>query len=452
MTTTIRFFAPNDPTLPGVDFDDARNIVPLPSTVGWKDTEGIFFFPEIPPTTVSVESRALEIPVPGETPATVFVSGDLEIRKTPHVVGFSPDEGFSIVFEHEWTRNDNSTIDALTFDNGQGLIFSIETDGLSYSQVADSGIVDFISDGAEIHGTGLTDTLRMTDFSEVIFGENGDDAISGQGGDDAIHGGFGNDTLSGGTGNDLIDGNEGIDTADYSATAGTGVRADLAQGWAITGDERDTLLSIENAIGSSANDAIFGNALDNVLNGGQGDDSLKGQQGNDTLIGGHGADRLDGGTGNDVLSGQNGNDKLLAGSGDDTLEGGAGADRLWGGDGNDVLNGGVGFDTLVGGAGADRFVLASEVEGPDGLLDYVSGEDTLVFDRSAFGISDDATVKPVGEGEFEVSVGDVVDGAFLYDADSGWLRWDPRASDAGDPLHVATLAVTTLTVDDFAFV
>jgi Ca2+-binding RTX toxin-like protein len=47
---------------------------------------------------------------------------------------------------------------------------------------------------------------------------------------------------------------------------------------------------IENVIGGSGNDAIFGNSASNILNGGAGNDTLIDIEGNDTLIGGSGID------------------------------------------------------------------------------------------------------------------------------------------------------------------
>ncbi|MEL6266316.1 MAG: CHRD domain-containing protein, partial [Pseudomonadota bacterium] len=54
--------------------------------------------------------------------------------------------------------------------------------------------------------------------------------------------------------------------------------------------ETDTLVSIENVIGSDDNDIITGSDDGNVLSGGDGDDVLRGEGGNDVLIGGAGAD------------------------------------------------------------------------------------------------------------------------------------------------------------------
>jgi Ca2+-binding RTX toxin-like protein len=52
----------------------------------------------------------------------------------------------------------------------------------------------------------------------------------------------------------------------------------------------DTLISIENVIGTSANDSITGNNDANVLSGGLGNDTLNGGLGRDTMTGGAGND------------------------------------------------------------------------------------------------------------------------------------------------------------------
>lgn len=63
---------------------------------------------------------------------------------------------------------------------------------------------------------------------------------------------------------------------------------------------------IENAIGGPGTDGIWGNALDNILQGDPSDgpganDDLFGLDGNDTLYGMGGSDHLSGGNGNDRL-------------------------------------------------------------------------------------------------------------------------------------------------------
>ncbi|MDD2853325.1 MAG: Calx-beta domain-containing protein [Desulfuromonadaceae bacterium] len=56
----------------------------------------------------------------------------------------------------------------------------------------------------------------------------------------------------------------------------------------------------ENANGSTANDHIIGNSLDNIISGLEGDDIINSEAGNDILNGGAGNDDLDGGAGTDT--------------------------------------------------------------------------------------------------------------------------------------------------------
>ena len=66
--------------------------------------------------------------------------------------------------------------------------------------------------------------------------------------------------------------------------------------------------TIENGIGGSKNDVIWGNEVANRLEGGGGNDTLRGFEGDDTLLGGDGNDRLTGDSGRDTLTGGNGAD------------------------------------------------------------------------------------------------------------------------------------------------
>lgn len=185
--------------------------------------------------------------------------------------------------------------------------------------------------------TDYSETLQNLDINLVAG------AATGAGSDvlvsiENIIGGVGNDTmvgnennnrLMGGVGNDHIDGGDGFDSADFSS-ATAGVTVDLATGTA-TGDGTDILISIENAIGSFADDDLTGSTADNTLKGGGGKDKIKG------------------GAGRDILEGGEGNDYLYAGDGDDIVDAGEGDDEIVGGDGrgNDNYLGGSGVDTVV---------------------------------------------------------------------------------------------------------
>ncbi|MEH6633779.1 MAG: calcium-binding protein, partial [Halopseudomonas aestusnigri] len=116
------------------------------------------------------------------------------------------------------------------------------------------------------------DTIKLSNFSDRMYGYSGNDKILGYGGDDFINGNSGNDLINGGSGHDILKGGSGNDT----------------------------------------------------LKGGSGIDILKGGSGNDTLIGGGDEDVLVGGGGADTLKGGGDEDILVGGGGTDTLKGGGG--------------------------------------------------------------------------------------------------------------------------------
>jgi len=142
-----------------------------------------------------------------------------------------------------------------------------------------------------IFGTANADSIFAQGGDDVVRGLGGNDFIFGGSGNDVLFGDDGNDTFIGGTGNDRIDGGTGIDTIDYSSDT-TGVVVDLSVNFGgfdggSSGD--DTLLSIENVIGTNLNDFFIGTSGNNVMNGLGGNDSMFGGFGADTLTGGAGA-------------------------------------------------------------------------------------------------------------------------------------------------------------------
>ena len=89
-----------------------------------------------------------------------------------------------------------------------------------------------------------------------------------------------------GTVNNRFDGSEGIDTVSYAAaTVNTSVNLNTLTGQN-TGSGTDTLLNVENLVGSDFFDNLTGNAAANWLIGGEQDDTLIGGAGNDILDGG----------------------------------------------------------------------------------------------------------------------------------------------------------------------
>ena len=150
-------------------------------------------------------------------------------------------------------------------------------------------------------GTAGNDTIIGNTADNSLFGEAGNDTINGGDGNDKLFGGAGNDWIDGGFGFDTIDGGLGNDTTSYAFYGGP-INANLSTGVvSFPGDSvlTDTLVSIENLIGTAGNDTIIGNTANNSLNGGAGNDSINGGDGVDTLIGGDGNDTLTGGAGAD---------------------------------------------------------------------------------------------------------------------------------------------------------
>jgi subtilisin-like proprotein convertase family protein len=125
---------------------------------------------------------------------------------------------------------------------------------------------------ATVVGTDGADTLAGTEGNDVIAGLKGNHTINGKGGNDVIcGGGGGRDTLIGGAGSDWMSGGPDEDTADYSA-AGAAVLVNFSARTASGGAGADTLVAIENAVGSGFADQILGSAGPNKIFGGLGND------------------------------------------------------------------------------------------------------------------------------------------------------------------------------------
>jgi Ca2+-binding RTX toxin-like protein len=305
---------------------------------------------------------------------------------------------------------DNDTLrgdeGADTLDGGDGsdtATYQFSQAGVVVSLIADTAKGgdadgDTLIDIENLTGSIYDDWLEGDDAANVLDGESGNNTLKGFGGDDSLIGGADSDTLKGGGGADVLDGRTGTDTADYSDSPDY-VVISLATGEAWGGDaDGDTLLAIENLIGSDHDDRLEG---DDQIN------QLRGLGGNDTLIGGPEADDLDGGDGIDTVSyetsargvdvrltsysvddgdaegdrlvsienvvGSNGDDWLegdentnvLAGlGGDNIFYGEGGDDLLLGGADDDYLNGGAGADYLYGDAGIDE---ASYLDSDEGV-------------------------------------------------------------------------------------
>lgn len=230
------------------------------------------------------------------------------------------------------------------------------------------------------HGGDGNDAITGGNLNDVIHGDGGNDTLVGGAGNDHLMGDGGKDILIGGAGDDVLDGGSSTDTVDYSSALG-GVSIDIGLG-TVTGDGHDTLLNIENAVGSNFDDTITGSSGANTLTGGSGNDVLHGGDGNDTLIGGDGLDQLFGDGGNDTLK-WNAADKLDGGAGYDTVDANLASSDTIDLRGPNIVN----VERILTGSGNDTVALKldevlSETSDHQFVADLGKGTDTLNIDLS----------------------------------------------------------------------
>ena len=310
------------------------------------------------------------------------------------------------------TIDGGANIDTVSYDDSPtGTIANID-ETQAYSNTAYPSDIEptfTIASGTALDGFGSTDTLRNL---ENIIGSAYDDILIGNALKNTLNGLNGNDLLIGNGGDDILDGGNGIDTVSYRRSVNSskiGVSVDLSTGVGSDGiDGLDTLISIENLIGSQFADRLIGSNQANTILGGDGNDIIDGKEGNDRLFGENGQDEIFGGSGNDYLVGGTGADLLDGGEGNDTasyitstagilaslvtktgafadaqgdrfisienLEGSEYDDFLYGDDNDNILSGLGGNDTIRGEAGDDRLDGGTG----DNLLNAGEGNNTIV--------------------------------------------------------------------------
>jgi Ca2+-binding RTX toxin-like protein len=251
-----------------------------------------------------------------------------------------------------------SGVDTLSFNNS--------TEGVTVDLLtgAATGFA-YIRNVENIIGSTGDDTLLGNGLDNVLDGGNGVDTMRAGFGNDTLRGGVGadilygdqgDDTLVGGDGADRLDGGAGSDTASYAG--GPVVTVSLATNEAQAGAGGDTLVGIENLVGSSNADTLTGNAAANLIDGGAGGDTMAGADGDDTYIVDNAGDSVDEadapGSGNDTVRtnlaayvlAANVENLVLTGSAISGT-GNAGDNELTGNAGNNLLDGAGGTDTVV---------------------------------------------------------------------------------------------------------
>jgi len=296
---------------------------------------------------------------------------------------------------HNDTLTGNGVANVL--DGGAGIDTMAGGDGSDSYYVRDSG--DVVNESNTVLATGGSD-LVYSDLAAYTLTSNVERLRLNTAGTANGTGNGLDNTLYAGPGNNALDGAGGNDTVSYAfASAGVTLSLAIAAAQATGGSGSDTLISIENLIGSGFNDSLTGNAGNNTLDGGAGSDFLNGGVGADTMLGGDGIDFYCVDHAGDLVSESNsnlatgGNDivysylaaytltasverlrLMLAGASNGT--GNALDNTLYAGAGNNVLDGAGGNDTVsyaFASAGVTLSLTTAGAQATGG-----SGTDTLV--------------------------------------------------------------------------
>lgn len=277
-----------------------------------------------------------------------------------------------------------------------------------------------------------------TTYHDVVRGYDGNDVFEVSTFHSDYYGEIGNDTFYSVGFNNYFNGGSGTDVISYELQdddpdlAGSGVVVDLRDGiaYAKGTSYEETLVSIENAVGSGAADHLYGSTGNNKLWGSAGNDYIFGDSGDDSLYGEDGADTVLGGYGSDMLSA------------------GAGNDRVGGGAGNDIL---------FGGTGADRFLFNSTLDvstNVDAVGSFSVADDTIELDNAVF-----TRFTATGNISWSMFISNTSGLAqdsndfLIYERDTGDLFYDSNGSASGGRILFAELDPNlSLTYRDFVIV
>jgi Ca2+-binding RTX toxin-like protein len=235
-------------------------------------------------------------------------------------------------------------------------------------QAGGNGAINITGDSLvnTIIGNNAANVLDGLADNDILFGRGGSDMLLGGTGNDNLNGESGNDTLNGGAGDDTLNGGADRDTASYAGATAVTVSLAAVGAQDTLGAGLDTLISIENLIGSNFNDTLTGSASRNVLDGGAGADTMAGGDGNEVYVVDNVGDTVveAAGEGTDLVRssvtfdlGANVENLTLTGTAAINGIGNDLANTLIGNSAANSLNGRAGADTMSGGSGNDTYIV-----------------------------------------------------------------------------------------------
>jgi len=222
-------------------------------------------------------------------------------------VGGGGNDTFYLKASNDWTSIDGGAgtdtivlspgnVDYVTFENVANVEIIKLSDGGSYTLQDQPAHAQTIDASALTSHYGVSEDAGTSATALTLIG------------------GAGKDVFVVGTGNDKFDGGAGADTVDFSHANRVTVNLSITSAQTIGGGAgKDTLIHVENVIGTAGADTITGSASNNVIHAGGGSDVIAPGAGNDYVGGDDGADtinlasyltsadRIDGGAGADTV-------------------------------------------------------------------------------------------------------------------------------------------------------
>jgi Ca2+-binding RTX toxin-like protein len=349
----------NDDSIWGVDEHYLNDVLSMSVMSYFRQTENTTFqsmgFDDVPVVT----------PMLADVLAISMRYGSANTRSGPTTYGFNNTSGRAV-----YDAAANPDVGYTIYDRGGN--DTLDYRGFNQNQLIDLNAEAFSNIGGHIGNV----TIARGTVIENAIGGNGNDLLIGNNVANRLEGSGGNDILDGGAGND---------TASYMlAPSAVTVSLSIFGSQNTLGAGTDTLISIENLIGSNHNDTLTGNAGANVLEGRGGNDTLNGGAGIDTASYISAASAVN--VSLAIVGAQNtlgaGSDTLisienLTGSNhNDTLTGNGAANVLEGRGGNDTLNGGAGIDTASYLTATAAVSVSLAIAGAQNTLG--AGSDTLI--------------------------------------------------------------------------